>query len=56
MLVLQNVEQKRKIMQGIKWGGLLPISSFGSRHSRWCCNRKGVARMTGVHVSTPMQL
>ena len=31
MLVLQYVEQKERV-QGIKWGGLLPISSFGSQH------------------------
>ena len=31
MLVLQYVEQKEKV-QVIKWGGLLPILSFGSRH------------------------
>ena len=31
MLILVCVEQKEKV-QGVKWGGLLPISSFVSRH------------------------
>ena len=48
MLVLQYVEQKeKKKVQVIKWGGLLPISSFGSRHysgvatgKTWCVQQK----------------
>ena len=25
-------KKKKKLVQGINWGGLLPISSLGSRH------------------------
>ena len=39
-------------MQGTKWGGLLPISSFGSRHCKWCRNRKSVVFATGVPERT----
>ena len=38
-------------MQGTKWGGLLPISNFGSRHSRWCHDRNGVGSAIGTPVS-----
>ena len=31
MLILECVEQKKEC-RGPKWGGLLPISSLGSRH------------------------
>ena len=33
MLILECVEQKKEC-RGPKWGGLLPISSLGSRHCR----------------------
>ena len=46
MLVLQYVEQKKKV-QVIKWGGLLPVSSFGLRHCSdvairraWCARQE----------------
>ena len=39
-------------MQGTKWGGLLPISSFGLRHRRWCHDRNGVGSATGELVRT----
>ena len=31
-------------MQERKWSGLLPISSFGSRHYRWCRDKKGCSQ------------
>ena len=37
-------------MQGTKWDGLLPISSYGSRHSRWCHDKNGVGCTTGSPV------
>ena len=51
MLVLQYVEQEEKV-HGTKWGGLFPISSFGSRHYRWCHDRKGMACAIGTPVRT----
>ena len=50
MLVLQYVEQTEKV-QMIKWGGLLPVSSFGLRHCSdvairraWCARQEERAR------------
>ena len=39
-------------MHGTKRGGLLPISSFGSRHCRWCRDRNGVVCSIGTPVRT----
>ena len=31
---------------------LLPISNYGSRHSKWCRNKNGVGCATGAPVRT----
>ena len=36
-------KKKKKNVQGRHWNGLLLISKSGSRHSRWCHDRGGVA-------------
>ena len=50
MLILECVEQKKKC-KGPKWGGLLPISSFGSWHCSGDTKGGTVACTTGASAS-----
>ena len=50
MLILECVE--KKMVQEIKWGGLLPISSFVSRHSIGVKKKRGAART----ISAPLRI
>ena len=54
MLILECVE--KKMVQEIKWGGLLPISSFVSRHSIGVMTKRGAARTTGAPLRTTEDL
>ena len=47
MLITECVEQKKKC-KGQKWGGLLPISSLGSRHCSGVTLRGTAACMAGA--------
>ena len=51
MLILECVEQKKEC-RGQKWGGLLPISSLGSRHCSGVEIRGTMACTVGAHVRT----